>query len=126
MGNIGATPMPPPMHTAWPKRSIWVGFPRGPSTASMESPALEVGQLVRADADGLENKRDGATVGIGVGYRQGNALAPFDIGLHDDELPGLAFSRNMGSLDLDAEYLVGQAGLRYYLVHRSSSVCSTI
>jgi len=45
MGCMGATPMPPPTQTARPKFSIWVGLPRGPSTASIESPGSRSASL---------------------------------------------------------------------------------
>ena len=59
------------------------------------------------------DQRDGAAMGIGVGYGQRNALAPLGVGLDDHELAGLALAGYVRGLHLDAEYLVGQAGLRY-------------
>ena len=40
MGNIGATPTPPPAQTTVPKFSICVAWPRGPTTSVMQSPSL--------------------------------------------------------------------------------------
>ena len=46
MGNIGATPTPPPAQTTVPKFSICVGLPSGPTTSVTYSPSLRLHSLI--------------------------------------------------------------------------------
>ena len=46
MGNMGATPTPPPAQITVPKFSICVAFPNGPTTSVTYSPSLRLHNLI--------------------------------------------------------------------------------
>ena len=46
IGNIGATPTPPPAHTTVPNFSICVAFPRGPTKSRTSSPTFKLHNFV--------------------------------------------------------------------------------
>ena len=82
-------PTPPPMHSARPGSINSVGMPERPGDVLDGVARLQRHQLARALAHGLNDQRDRAGGGVGIGDGQRDALGA-GRPTHDDELAGLA------------------------------------
>ena len=116
MGCTTAVPTPPPMQSARPEAISSVGWPERPGDVGDGLARLQRHQFPGALAHRLDDQRDGAGAGIGVGDGQRDALGALGP-VHDDELAGLPDLRDARGDDVQPRDVRAELGFGNDAMH---------